>query len=104
MSRSRHRLVVSELPYQVNKSNLVERIASLVREGRLEGITDLRDESDRRGMRLVIELSRTAEPQVVLAQPLPPDAARIDCQHHPAGPGRWRAAYSVDAEKALWSI
>jgi len=66
MSRSRHRLVVSELPYQVNKSNLVERIASLVREGRLEGITDLRDESDRRGMRLVIELSRTAEPQVVL--------------------------------------
>ncbi len=66
MSRSRHRLVVTELPYQVNKSNLVERIAELVRDGRLEGVTDLRDESDRRGLRLVIELSRTVEPQAVL--------------------------------------
>jgi len=67
MSRSRHRIVVTELPYQVNKSNLVERIAKLVRDGRLEGITDLRDESDRRGMRMVIELTRTVEPQQVLA-------------------------------------
>ncbi|HIE38597.1 MAG TPA: DNA gyrase subunit A, partial [Anaerolineae bacterium] len=67
MSRSRHRLVVTELPYQVNKSNLVERIASLVRDGRVEGVTDLRDESDRRGLRLVIELSRTVEPEAVLA-------------------------------------
>jgi len=68
MTRSRHRIVVTELPYQVNKSNLIERIAQLVREGRLEGITDLRDESDRRGMRLVIELTRTVEPQQVLAE------------------------------------
>jgi len=67
MSRSRHRIVVTELPYQVNKSNLVERIAKLVRDGRIEGITDLRDESDRRGMRMVIELTRTVEPQQVLA-------------------------------------
>ncbi len=67
MSRSRHRLVVTELPYQVNKSNLVERIADLVRDGRIEGITDLRDESDRRGLRLVIELTRTVEPEAVLA-------------------------------------
>ena len=67
MSRSRHRIVVTELPYQVNKSSLVERIAQLVRDGRIEGITDLRDESDRRGMRLVIELTRTVEPQQVLA-------------------------------------
>ena len=67
MTRSRHRIVVTELPYQVNKSNLVERIAKLVRDGRIEGITDLRDESDRRGMRLVIELTRTVEPQQVLA-------------------------------------
>ena len=66
MSRSRHRIVVTELPFQVNKSNLIERIAQLVREGRIEGITDLRDESDRRGMRLVIELTRTVEPQQVL--------------------------------------
>jgi DNA gyrase subunit A len=67
MTRSRHRIVVTELPYQVNKSGLVERIAQLVREDRLEGITDLRDESDRRGMRLVIELTRNVEPEQVLA-------------------------------------
>ena len=67
MSRSRHRIVVTELPYQVNKSGLIERIAELVRDGRIEGITDLRDESDRQGMRLVIELTRTVEPQRVLA-------------------------------------
>ncbi len=68
MTRSRHRIVVTELPYQVNKSSLVERIAQLVRDGRLEGITDLRDESDRRGMRLVIELTRTVNPEEVLAE------------------------------------
>ena len=67
MTRSRNRIVVTELPYQVNKSSLVERIAQLVRDGRLEGITDLRDESDRRGMRLAIELTRNVEPQQVLA-------------------------------------
>ena len=68
MSRGRHRIVVTELPYQVNKARLVERIAELTREGRLEGIADLRDESDRTGMRLVIELTRTVEPREVLAR------------------------------------
>jgi DNA gyrase subunit A len=67
MSRSRHRIVVTELPYQVNKSSLIERIAQLVRDARLEGITDLRDESDRWGMRLVVELTRNVEPEQVLA-------------------------------------
>ena len=67
MSRSRHRLVVTELPYQVNKTTLIERIARLVRDDRIEGITDLRDESDRQGMRLVIELTRNVEPEEVLA-------------------------------------
>jgi len=66
MSRSRHRIVVTELPYQVNKSRLIERIAELAREGRLEGIADLRDESDRQGMRVVIELTRTVDPRQVL--------------------------------------
>jgi len=66
MSHSRHRLVVTELPYQVNKNTLIERIAKLVRDGRIEGITDLRDESDRRGMRLVIELTRNVDPEEVL--------------------------------------
>jgi DNA gyrase subunit A len=67
MSRNRSRIVVTELPYQVNKTRLIERIADLVRMGRLEGITDLRDESDRQGMRLVIELTRTIEPEAILA-------------------------------------
>jgi len=62
----RQRIVVTELPYQVNKAKLMERIAELVRERRLEGIADLRDESDRDGIRMVIELRRDASPQVVL--------------------------------------
>jgi DNA gyrase subunit A len=68
MSRNRSRIVVTELPYQVNKTRLIERIAELVRDGKLEGITDLRDESDRQGMRICIETTRTVEPRDVLAQ------------------------------------
>ncbi len=68
MSRNRHRLVVTELPYQTNKASLVEKIADLAREGKIDGLADLRDESDRQGMRLVIELTRTAEPMTVLKQ------------------------------------
>jgi DNA gyrase subunit A len=66
MERGRNRIIVNELPYQVNKSALIERIAELVRGERLEGIADLRDESDRQGMRIVIELTKTAEPEKVL--------------------------------------
>ena len=62
----RIRIIVHELPYQVNKKNLVENIADQVKEKRLEGISDLRDESDRNGMRIVIELKKDANPQVVL--------------------------------------
>ncbi len=58
MGRGKSRLIITELPYQVNKSSLIERIAELVRDGVLEGISDLRDESDRQGMRIVIELKR----------------------------------------------
>jgi len=66
-SRSnRFQIIVSELPYQVNKSTLVEKIASLVKEGTIDGISDLRDESDRNGMRIVIELKREAQPRKVL--------------------------------------
>ncbi len=67
ISRGRTRIVVTELPYQTNKTALLERIADLVRDGKLEGIGDLRDESDRTGMRIVIELTRTVEPKDVLA-------------------------------------
>jgi DNA gyrase subunit A len=68
MRGNRQRIVVTELPYQVNKANLVERIATLVREERIEDITDLRDESDRRGMSIIIELKRSADPTQVLEQ------------------------------------
>ena len=62
----RTRIIVTELPYQVNKRQLIASIADLVKEKRLEGLSDLRDESDRNGMRIVIELKRDAVPQVVL--------------------------------------
>ena len=68
MGRGRSRIIVTELPYQINKSALIERIAELARTGDLEGLADLRDESDRQGMRIVIELTKTAEPEKVLAQ------------------------------------
>jgi len=66
MAGNRYRIVVTELPYQTNKANLLERIASLVRSGRLNSISDLRDESDRRGMSIVIELKRGAQPRKTL--------------------------------------
>ncbi|HLE14110.1 MAG TPA: DNA gyrase subunit A [Anaerolineales bacterium] len=66
MTRGRNRIIVTELPYMTNKSSLIERIASLAREERIEGIADLRDESDRQGMRIVIELNKAADPDAVL--------------------------------------
>jgi len=68
MEGERERIIVTEIPYQVNKANLVEKIADLVREKRVEGISDLRDESDKEGMRIVIELKRNANANVVLNQ------------------------------------
>ena len=66
--KDRHAIVVTEIPYQVNKSTLLERIADLVRAKQVEGISDMRDESDRSGMRIVIELKRDATGEVVLNQ------------------------------------
>src|SRR5690606_36011454 len=62
----RHAIIVTEIPYQVNKAVLITKIADLVKDKRLEGISDLRDESDRDGMRIVIELKGSANPQSVL--------------------------------------
>ena len=62
----RYRIVITEIPYMVNKAMMVERIADLVKEKRIEGISDLRDESDRQGRRVVVELKKEANPQVVL--------------------------------------
>ncbi|NLJ81103.1 MAG: DNA gyrase subunit A [Firmicutes bacterium] len=66
MANGKTRILISELPYQVNKSRLIEKIADLVRQKKVEGITDLRDESDKSGMRIVIELRRDMDPHVVL--------------------------------------
>lgn len=65
-STGRFRIMITEIPYQVNKSLVVEKIAALVRSGRLDQISDLRDESDRNGMRIMIELKRSAQPKTVL--------------------------------------
>ncbi len=68
MVRGRNRIIVTELPYLTNKSSLIERIAELVRDGSLEGIADLRDELDRHGMRIVIELTKTADHEKILRE------------------------------------
>ncbi len=68
MKHDKHRIVVTELPYQVNKARLIENIAALVREKKIIGVSDIRDESDRDGIRVVIELTRTTNPDVVLNQ------------------------------------
>ncbi|MFN8373315.1 MAG: DNA gyrase subunit A [Anaerolineae bacterium] len=67
-SGDRFRIIISEIPYQISKTSIIERIVSLVREGRLDAVSDLRDESDRRGMRIVVELKRGAQPKKVLNQ------------------------------------
>ena len=68
MGTNRHRIVITEIPYQLNKTSLIERIAELARSGRLDDVSDLRDESDRRGMSIIIELRRSAQPKKVLNQ------------------------------------
>ena len=68
MKGNRYQIIITEIPYQINKTTLIERIAELAREGKLDAISDLRDESDRRGMSIVIELRRGAQPKQVLNQ------------------------------------
>jgi DNA gyrase subunit A len=67
-NKNAERIVVTEIPYMVNKASLVERIADLVREGKIDGVTDIRDESDRRGIRVVVELRKDAPGEVILNQ------------------------------------
>lgn len=68
MNNGKMRIVATEIPYQVNKAKLIEKIADLVKDKKIDGITDLRDESDRSGMRIVIELRRDVNPQIILNQ------------------------------------
>src|SRR5512134_95483 len=68
MDRGRNRIIVTELPYMVNKSSLIERIADLARDGHFDGLSDLRDESDRHGMRIVLEVGKNADPEHILRE------------------------------------
>lgn len=68
LSGGKHCIIVNQIPYQVNKARLIEKIAELVKDKKIDGVSDLRDESDRRGMRIMIELRRDANPQVILNQ------------------------------------
>ena len=68
MNNGKNRIVVTELPYMVNKARLIEKIAELVKDKRIDGITDLRDESDRQGMRICIELRKDVNPNIILNQ------------------------------------
>ena len=67
-NNNRSQIIISEIPYQVNKSQLLERVGELVREKTIEGIQDLRDESDRDGLRIVVEIKRDSDPNVILNQ------------------------------------
>ncbi len=67
LGRGRSRIIISEIPFQINKTNLIERIAELARDGKIEGIADLRDESDRNGLRIVIDVTRTTNALDVLS-------------------------------------
>lgn len=67
-SKGKNRIIIKEIPYQVNKAKLIKKIAELVRDKEIDGITDIRDESDRNGMRIVVELRRDANPKVILNQ------------------------------------
>ncbi|SPT94446.1 DNA gyrase subunit A [Bacillus subtilis] len=77
-------IIVTELPYQVNKAKLIEKIADLVRDKKIEGITDLRDESDRTGMRIVIEIRRDANANVILNNLYKQTALQTSFWHQPA--------------------
>jgi len=68
LKNDRANIIITEIPYQVNKANLIEKIAELVKDGKIDDISNIRDESDRDGMRIVIELKRDAQPEVILNQ------------------------------------
>ena len=96
-ANGRLQIIVDELPYQVNKSTLILRMADLVRARRIEGISDLRDESDRDGMRIVVELSRTGLGGHGREPALPPHGAAIDLRRQHAG-ARSRAAADGESQ------
>ena len=95
--KDREAIIITEIPYQVNKATMVERIAELVREKKIEGISDLRDESDRDGFRVVVELKRDAMADVVLNQLYRFTPLQIELRGQHAG-ARWRPAAGDEPE------
>ena len=104
LANGRDRIVVTEIPYQVNKAKLVEKIAELVHEKRLEGISDIRDESDRNGMRIVIELKRDVQPQRGAQLPVQAHPAAGYLRRDHAGAGGRRAQDPFPAARCCTSI
>ena len=100
--KEREAIIITEIPYQVNKATMIERIAELVREKKIEGIAELRDESDRDGIRVVIELKRDAMPDVVLNQlyRFTPLQTSLRRQH---GGARRRPAAGDEPARTCWS-
>ena len=89
MRNDREAIIITEVPYQVNKATMIEKMADLVREKRIEGISDLRDESDRQGYRVVIELKRDAVADVIIKPALPLHAAAVLVRGQHGG-AQWR--------------
>ena len=92
IGKDREAIIVTEIPYQVNKARLVEHVASLVNEKKLEGHLDIRDESDRDGMRIVIELKRNEQPEVVLNNLYKHTPASDELRRHNAVNRQWTAS------------
>ena len=92
-------IIVTEIPYQVNKARLIEKIADLVGDKTIEGISDLRDESDREGMRIVIELKRGEVPEVILNNLYKHTPAAAELRRHHAGDRR-RPAEGAESRRA----
>ena len=100
-SSGKSQIVITEIPYQVNKANLVEDIAELVREKKIEGISDVSDESDKDGMRIVVELKRDAIPNVVLNQLYKHTADAVHLRRDHAGAAIERAPPKIMNLKEL---
>ena len=92
-------IIVTELPYQVNKAALLEKIADLVKDKKIDGISDLRDESDRDGMRIYIEIKRDANPHKVLNNLFKHTAMQLGVQHEHARAGRRPAPDAAAQER-----
>ncbi len=99
----RESIIVTEIPFQVNKARLIEKIADLVKEKKIEGISDLRDESDRDGMRIVIELKRDSDPAGDHQPALQDDPDAVVVRHHHAG-NRRRPTADPDAARSAGPI